>query len=563
MAPMLVVLPPNRDPIFEWADFQSKSNNKDHRSDEISHKRLIVRRGQPFKISLTFKSRSYHPNTHQINFTVETGPKPSVDSGTKTTFSLDRRCTDNGWSASIIYNDAKSVGISISSPPSAVIGRYTLKLQLVNISHNLGEFILLFNPWCQDDELFLHSEAERTEYVLNENGMVYMGTAQWITSRPWNFGQFDDDIIDICLRVLDRNVNYLQDPVRDYGRRNDPVYVSRVVSAMINSNDDDGVLSGKWTGQYCDGTNPCAWNGSVSILRQWLARGCQPVKYGQCWVFASVLCTVMRCLGVPTRVVTNFNSAHDNHGDLCIDILHDASGRLLKEDTKDSIWEFHVWNECWMERKDLPAGYGGWQALDATPQERSDGIYCCGPTSVKAIKEGDVHLKYDGPFVFAEVNADTVSWYVQAGTSEKKMFHKDTHSIGNNISTKAVGSETRVDITSNYKYEEGSKEERVTFNKAVEKRNINPSPEIHPSFSHVGVTLKIKLTEAPVIGQGIKLTLLASNATDQHKNIHVNISAQTILSDDRARCLVWQEKASARLSPKSDWGQYGSVTVSE
>lgn len=34
---------------------------------------------------------------------------------------------------------------------------------------------------------------------------------------------------------------------------------------------------------------------------------------------------------------------------------------------------YHVWNEVWMGRPDLPVGYGGWQALDATPQEASDG----------------------------------------------------------------------------------------------------------------------------------------------------------------------------------------------
>lgn len=39
----------------------------------------------------------------------------------------------------------------------------------------------------------------------------------------------------------------------------------------------------------------------------------------------------------------------------------------------DSIWNFHVWNECWMCRPELASGYGGWQAVDATPQEMSGG----------------------------------------------------------------------------------------------------------------------------------------------------------------------------------------------
>ena len=43
-----------------------------------------------------------------------------------------------------------------------------------------------------------------------------------------------------------------------------------------------------------------------------------------------------------------------------------------------AIWgsvrrNFHVWNEGWFVRTDLGPSYGGWQVLDATPQERSQG----------------------------------------------------------------------------------------------------------------------------------------------------------------------------------------------
>lgn len=41
-----------------------------------------------------------------------------------------------------------------------------------------------------------------------------------------------------------------------------------------------------------------------------------------------------------------------------------------------------------------------------------EGLYCCGPASVTAILEGKTNLKYDIPFVFAEVNADCVDWMV-------------------------------------------------------------------------------------------------------------------------------------------------------
>lgn len=65
---------------------------------------------------------------------------------------------------------------------------------------------------------------------------------------------------------------------------------------------------------------------------------------------------------------------------------------------------FHVWNEAWMSRPDLPYGFGGWQALDATPQEESPqgGGYRLGPAPIRAIKLGQ-RMHYDVEFVISEV----------------------------------------------------------------------------------------------------------------------------------------------------------------
>jgi len=81
-------------------------------------------------------------------------------------------------------------------------------------------------------------------------------------------------------------------------------------------------------------------------------------------------------LGIPSRSVTNFSSAHDTQGSLTIDTFVGDDGKVIADLNRDSIWNFHVWNEVWMERPDLePGDYGGWQSIDATPQEESDGMY--------------------------------------------------------------------------------------------------------------------------------------------------------------------------------------------
>ncbi|XP_060030481.1 protein-glutamine gamma-glutamyltransferase Z [Erinaceus europaeus] len=500
-------------------DLHTRRNNKEHHTQEMGLKRLIVRRGQAFAISLHL-SRPFRPGSDSITFVAETGPEPTELLGTKATFSLTQARQGNNWSASEFTVDANSLLVSLFTPASAVIGPYTLKLKISqgqgqSVTQPMGTFILLFNPWSAEDDVYLPSEILLQEYIMMDYGFIYKGHEKFITSWPWNYGQFEEDIIDICFEILNKSLYFLENPSKDYSQRNDVVYICRVVSAMINSNDDNGVLQGNWGENYSLGVSPLEWNGSVAILRQWSARGRQPVKYGQCWVFAAVMCTVMRCLGVPTRVVSNFRSAHNVDGNLTIDTYYDQNAEMLPIKIRDKIWNFHVWNECWMIRKDLPPGYNGWQVLDPTPQQTSQGLFCCGPASVKAIREGEVHMDYDTPFVYAEVNADEVIWLLRDGQAKEILAH-NTSSIGKEISTKMVGSEERQNITSSYKYPEGSSEERSIFMKAARKMlgsrgASSPFLDLLGSggFQNQPAQLQLHLARTPEWGHDLLLRLHA------------------------------------------------------
>ncbi|CAI9537240.1 unnamed protein product, partial [Staurois parvus] len=69
--------------------------------------------------------------------------------------------------------------------------------------------------------------------------------------------------------------------------------------------------------------------------------------------------------------------------------------------------------------------------------EKSQGVFQCGPCSLKAIKEGVVYLPFDGKFLFAEVNADKIQWLVTCidGEEEFTKIKEEQRSIGKFIST--------------------------------------------------------------------------------------------------------------------------------
>ncbi|XP_018419791.1 PREDICTED: protein-glutamine gamma-glutamyltransferase E-like [Nanorana parkeri] len=472
------------------------------------------------------------------------------------------------WSAVRGPSSTNTLSIVINIPVTAVIGRYKMSLQITsggrpNVT-SLGGFILLFNPWASGDEVYMSSEEERTEYVLNQTGLYWFGNVNNYGSRRWDYGQLENDILNITLAVLDRSPEYRNDPATHVSRRNDPIYVGRILSAMINSNDDNGVIVGNWSGDYSGGESPTTWNGSAPILRQWMQNG--PVKFGQCWVYAGVLCTVLRCLGIPARVIINFQSAHDTHGNLLVDNIYNEDGRKNEDETEDSVWNFHAWNEAYFTRKDLGSLYNGWQILDATPQERSDGRYQLGPTSQKAVKEGDVDKPYDAIFVFGEVNCDQAHW-IMHGDGSKTLAYSEPAGVGQLTSTKAVGSFQRRDITNDYKYPEGSAKEREIFAKAKAKaepprpplmarearfaaaRNEDSAPSAPPKPEFSASFKKAAETQ---VGDDLKLSLTFKNTVAKSHKIKVNMTATAIIYNSKPVKDILTESHSVTLGPNEE-----------
>nr|XP_028606670.1 protein-glutamine gamma-glutamyltransferase 4-like isoform X1 [Podarcis muralis] len=505
-------------------DFLREQNTRLHHTGDYNNSSLIVRRGQPFELKLTL-SRELN-NNDKVTLQLRIGEKPMQSNGTLLSMNARSGQTDQSWNAKICQTNGKECRIVVTSPADAIIGKYLLNVITGPSVYTPDKkcVYVLFNPWCEADSVFMPGDAERAEYVLNDTGYLYVGSTKMIRGRPWNFGQFEEDVLDCCMYLLDKS------QLKPKAKK-DPVIISRAMSALVNSEDDRGVVFASWSGKYTGGTPPLAWTGSAPILQQYY-RTKKSVLYGQCWVFSGVLTTVMRSLGIPARSVTNFASAHDTEENLKVDIYLNENGGKMENLTTDSIWNFHVWNDVWMKRPDLPKGFDGWQAIDATPQEKSQGIYQCGPTPVNAIRKGEVYLPYDSKFVFAEVNADRVFWLVKNvdGKETYTKLREETKVIGKSISTKAVGKDTREDITGQYKFPEESPEERKAVETAcsyLQSNNLGICEVTLPP-EPLKANLKLGMEGEKELwpGQPIELNLIITNESAGAWTVNLAASCQ-------------------------------------
>jgi transglutaminase 1 len=284
-------------------------------------------------------------------------------------------------------------------------------------------------------------------------------------------------------------------------------------------------------------------------MDQYLRTGGISVKYGQCWVFSAVTVTVCRALGIPCRSVTNYVSAHDTNCSLTVDKYFDLFGNKIENgpegDCNDSCWNFHVWNDVWMTRPDLPSGYGGWQIIDATPQEQSDKIFRCGPASVEAVRKGVVGYLYDTPFVFSEVNADIV--HFQEDENSDWGFSRlsiNQYHVGRKILTKRIDvtdekrDSDKWDVTSLYKNPEGTEAERLAVYNAI--KGIPKAQHLYdfPNKGEEDVFFDLIDIDSIPFGESFEVVVKIENRSNEQRTISAVLSASSVFyTGVTANCL--------------------------
>ncbi|GAA6223531.1 protein-glutamine gamma-glutamyltransferase 2-like [Lates japonicus] len=541
---------------LKLVNFQVHDNHTSHETQGLSEKQLVVRRGKPFKLSLLFCGRMWNPCTERLVLEIWLGSlseRIPVQFGNKWS---DLQC----WSATIYPGDlhSKSVTIHICSPVLSSVAVYNLLVHIETKynrkSYAVGSFVLLCNPWLKDDPVYMPLDAQIQEYIKSDYGLVFMGTSLNVRSRPWSYGQYEPGVLEACLRLLQVSPQHLSDKHKDYIRRADPVYLSRVVCAMVNCNDDLGILEGKWQGSYKDGVKPTDWSGSADILHHWVSSNYSPVRYGQCWVFASVLCTVMRVLGIPSRVVTVFNAAHDGNGNQKIEEFYSSTGEKLNL-SKDSIWNFHVWVECWMRRLDLGAEFDGWQIVDPTPQEKSAGIFCCGPCPVAAVQQRGLGVPYDTLFLYASVDADIVQLIVRDGLVVGRRFFNDTATT--EIYTKSIGSDSPENLTFTYKRRHQVVECRAQNHAMLLHSSNTQSCTVTPEGAEVsspegmspGLEVSLSINGVPTVGESIPMSVTVTNQSSNPRVLMEYLNAQLKEYNSGPQKSFWKTHREVHIQP--------------
>jgi len=453
------------------------------------------------------------------------------------------------------------------------VGAFRVQLNLLQSGKQIDRITLpntvyvLFNPYDQTDDAYFPDQSKMAEYMDNEWGTLWRGSVSNYQATRWYYGQFDNNALVTAAHVLSKMTS----------GRNDPVQVIRHLSYELAAQEVNtgGMMHGKWSEPYSPGTNPVAWTGSNSVIDNYVKNNFKTVQYSQCWVFAGVYTSIARSLGLVTRQVFTFESAHekpDRPGfyDGVIIRIRDQNGKLVNQQS-GSVWNFHSWNEVYLNRRS-DGKPGQWQAADSTPQEPSEGNkYMLGPAPISLVKNYNGNNdKYDVQFVRSETSARIENHeytYRNADFSSCSFRRKlETNNAGALILSADNLLTSKLDLTLTYK-------NQVTW-KSFRKRDLSNSKLVAEAQFHqvefggpiaghlvvVGEDDVSALAEKLTVRTNVEVIDYTGAVVANLKSFSVSVSKEAIntkraVSSDRRR---WQVIHPVELSKEEYLSQVGN-----
>ncbi|KAH3761986.1 transglutaminase 5 [Pelomyxa schiedti] len=127
------------------------------------------------------------------------------------------------------------------------------------------------------------------------------------------------------------------------------------------------------------------WRSSTEILQRHVTWGFAPVRYAQCWVFAAVLTSLLRGMGIVTRQVMCQPCAHNVAESTVTEMFFDSHGTNCC--CKDFWWNFII---------------------------AIDGTYAVGPAPRTAI-DAQTYGNFDVQFFLSEVKSSVTYYHPKSG----------------------------------------------------------------------------------------------------------------------------------------------------
>ncbi|KNC81474.1 hypothetical protein SARC_06203 [Sphaeroforma arctica JP610] len=434
-----------------------KAHHTDHFKIDLG---FAVRRGQPFEVVVTTSEKLKYDN---MTFVMSVNEKASE-------FSPDFECEvkkslgDNKYMVTVTTTGDCPVGkyedITLAVATKNKEGKIESEEESYEYFYPFPIYVL-FNAWSEEDKcVYLDDEEMRQEHVLQDYGKVYDGSINKYRTIHWYYGQSHQVALDAVFYLLKTiPAGHSQSALKTAQHiSHNQGFHDPNPGEKPHQGNKDGLLEGKWSGDFADGTDPDLWVSTVDILNEWKKTG-KPAKYGQCWIFAALQNTLMRAIGIPARQLSAFGARIDASAKTSKDHIHhhvvdqffEADGTL--HHSKGSVWNYHSWNNIWLHRDDDKSG---WQSEDGTPP----GL---GPASVKSTLALDERAGYNISDVISTVHSTLRNYLVECekpdaentdlkGCTVEKMIKYDITGAGLILTTKTNkdGSFSEKEITQEF-----------------------------------------------------------------------------------------------------------------
>lgn len=148
--------------------------------------------------------------------------------------------------------------------------------------------------------------------------------------------------------------------------------------------------------------------------------------------------------------------------------------------------------------------------------------------------------------MFLQVNSDKIYWQRKTdGTFTQIYSEKKT--VGHFISTKAVGSDERDDITHLYKHPEGSEAERIAVETAC---SYGSKAEAFSASTAEDVTVTVALEgEGPAMGQDAELSIMLRNSSSEPRTLDLHSQASVMYYTGVHKATVRRDRTDVDILP--------------